>query len=211
MVVVGLTGGVASGKSTVVSMFAEEGARVIDVDELSRLVVEPGRPAWHEIIAFFGREVLKEDGALDRRRLGHIVFSDARKRRELEKIVHPRVLEEYEKRLNLIREQNKQAIVIADVPLLMEIELEARFDRVIVVYAPPKLQTKRLIGRDGLTEQAALKRLTLQMPIEEKARRADSVIDNSGSLEETRRQVRQVYQGLEELEKDKQEGTRHGT
>jgi dephospho-CoA kinase len=211
MVVVGLTGGVASGKSTVVSMFAEEGARVIDVDELSRVVVEPGRPAWHEIIAFFGREVLREDGALDRRRLGHIVFSDTRKRRELEQIVHPRVLEEYEKRLSLIREKTNQAIVIADVPLLMEVELEARFDRVIVVYAPPKSQKERLIKRDGLTEQAALERLTTQMPIEEKARRADSVIDNSGSLEETRRQVRRVYQGLKELEKDKQKGTRRGT
>lgn len=210
MVVVGLTGGVASGKSTVVSMFAEEGARVIDIDQLSRLVVEPGWPAWHEIIAFFGREVLREDGALDRRRLGHVVFSDAMKRRKLEQIVHPRVLDEYEKRLNSIRENDKQAIVIADVPLLIEVELEARFDRVIVVYAPPKLQTRRLIGRDGLTEQAALERLTSQMPIEEKARRADSVIDNSGPLEKTRQQVRRLYQGLKELEKDKRKGIRRG-
>ena len=201
MIVAGLTGGIASGKTTVAQMFVEEDAWVIDLDELSRFVVEPHKPAWKEIVSHFGEGILHKDGALDRKRIGRIVFGDPKKREELEQIVHPRVLDEYGKRLKQIRQNDRQSIVIADVPLLMEIEMQNRFDKVIVVYVPPESQMMRLVQRNGLTKQAAIDRLGSQMPIDEKVGLADFVIDNSGSLEETRRQVKQVYQTLKILEK----------
>jgi len=203
MIIAGLTGGIASGKSTVARMFAEEGAYVIDLDELSRRVVEPHKPAWREIVSQFGEGILREDQSLDRGRLAHLVFGDPVKRKKLEKIVHPRVLDAYEKKLKLILEKDVQAIVIADVPLLMEIEIEQRFDQVIVVYIPPEIQIMRLVERNGLREEAARERLSSQMPIEEKARRGDFIIDNSGRVEETRRQVKEIFQKLKTLEREK--------
>ncbi len=203
MIIAGLTGGIASGKSTVARMFAEEGAYVIDLDELSRLVVEPHQPAWREIVSHFGEEILQEDQRLDRGRLAHLVFGDPKKRKKLERIVHPRVLEAYEKKIKQILEKKVQAIVIADVPLLMETEIEQRFDQVIVVYIPPEMQIKRLLERDGLGEGSAQDRLRSQMSIEEKARRGDYVIDNSGPFEETRRQVKEIFQKLKALEMKK--------
>ncbi len=184
-------------------MFAEEGAYVIDLDELSRLVVEPHQPAWREIVSHFGEEILQEDQRLDRGRLAHLVFGDPKKRKKLERIVHPRVLEAYEKKIKQILEKKVQAIVIADVPLLMETEIEQRFDQVIVVYIPPEMQIKRLLERDGLGEGSAQDRLRSQMSIEEKARRGDYVIDNSGPFEETRRQVKEIFQKLKALEMKK--------
>lgn len=203
MIVAGLTGGIASGKTTVARLFADQGACVIDLDELSRFVVEPHKPAWHEIIDSFGKTVLREDETLDRDHLGRVVFGNPLKRKRLEQIVHPRVLDEYEKKLRQIRENKSQAIVIADIPLLIEIGIEDRFEKVIVVYVPPESQILRLVQRNGLTRRAAMGRLKSQMPIEEKVKAADFVIDNRGSLEETRHQVRYVYQTLKMLEKEK--------
>ncbi len=200
MIVVGLTGGIASGKSTVARMFAEEGAYIIDLDELSRLVVEPHKPAWRDIVSYFGDEILTEERTLDRDRLGSVVFADPAKRRKLEGIVHPRILEAYGKKLHRILEKNRQAVVIADVPLLMEVEMEGSFEKVIVVYIPAESQMKRIVQRDGLSEKGARDRLKAQMPIDEKARRGDFIIDNSGTLEETRRQVKEIYEKLKMLE-----------
>lgn len=208
MIVAALTGGIASGKTTVARMFGEQTAWVVDLDELSRLVVEPHKPAWQDIVACFGKTILRQDGTLDRNRLGRIVFADPTKRKRLEQIVHPRVLDEYRKQLKEIREKSEQAIVIADVPLLMEIEMQCQFEKVIVVYLPPESQIKRLVQRDGLSEQAALDRLKSQMPIDEKVGLADFVIDNRGSIEETRRQVEEVYQALKMLEEGRKEGQR---
>jgi len=203
MLVAGLTGGIASGKSTVVRMFAAEGGWVIDLDELSRYVVEPCKPAWHDIVSCFGETILSKDGTLDRKCLGSIVFADSGKRKELEQIVHPRVFGEYRSRLKQILEKDSKAIVIADIPLLMEIDMQKRFEKVIVVYAPPESQVARLVQRNGLSQKAALDRLKSQMPIGEKAKAADFVIDNTGPLDETRRQVKRVYAALKVLEKDK--------
>jgi dephospho-CoA kinase len=211
MIIVGLTGGIATGKTTVVHMFAKEGAWVIDLDQLTRLVVEPHKPAWSDIVGYFGDTILREDKTLDRTRLGRIVFADAKKRRRLEQIVHPRALDEYEKKLKRIREKDKQAIVIADVPLLIEIKMQKQFDKVLVVYAPPASQMMRLVLRNGLSEQAARHRVNAQMSIEEKVKLADFVIDNSGSLKETRRQVRHLCGVLRELEKEKRGGWIDGT
>ena len=203
MIVAGLTGGIASGKSTVVRMFVQEGAHIIDIDKLSRSVVEPHKPAWREVVRTFGEEILREDGTLDRGRLGSIVFADPGQRKKLEQIVHPRVSEEYGRKLIYILETEPQAIVIADVPLLMEVGWEHLFEKVIVVYTPPECQKKRLIQRNGLSQEAALDRLRSQMPIEKKTRAADFVIDNTGTLEETNRQVKRVYEALKILEKEK--------
>lgn len=205
MIVAGLTGGIASGKTTVARMFGEKGACVIDLDELARFVVEPNKPAWHDIIHGFGETVLRDDGTVDRERLGRVVFSDPVKRQQLEQIVHPKVLDEYKKRLKHIRENCEQSIVIAEIPLLMEVGMEDWFEEVIVVYVPPESQITRLVERSGLSQQAAMDRLKSQISIEEKARLADFVIDNTGSLEETRRQVRDVYQALKRLDKEKPE------
>ncbi|NIQ39060.1 MAG: dephospho-CoA kinase [Proteobacteria bacterium] len=196
MIVAGLTGGIASGKTTVARMFAEEGACVIDLDEVSRSVVERHKPAWHGILKAFGKTVVKKDGRLDRARLGRIVFGDPAKRRKLEQIVHPQVVAIYQKILTRILETNTQAIVITDVPLLMEVQMEQNFDKIIVVFVPPEFQMRRLVQRDGLSEEAAQNRLKSQMPIEEKVRRGDFVIDNRGPLRETRRQVKEVYEAL---------------
>ena len=203
MIVVGLTGGIASGKSTVLRMFGDAGARIIDLDELSRFVVEPGKPAWREIVRHFGDTVLRADGTLDRKSLGDTVFAHPEERKKLEQIVHPRVQREYGKRLKQIRETDKQAIVIADVPLLMEIDIRHRFEKVIVVYVPPESQVARLVQRNGWSRRVALDRLSAQMPIDKKAKLADFVIDNTGSREETSRQVKRVYGTLKMLAQGK--------
>jgi dephospho-CoA kinase len=203
MIVVGLTGGIATGKTTVLDMFAEEGARVIDFDKLSRSVVEPSKPAWHDIVRTFGDTVLSGDGTLNRGVLGRIVFGDPAKRRELERIVHPRVLSLYEEKLRRIRGRNTHAVVIVDVPLLMEFGMAKEFEKVILAYAPPECQIMRLIERNGLSKQAARNRLKSQMPIEEKMKLADFLIENTGSLENTKRQVKDVYHRLKMLDREK--------
>ena len=196
MIVAGLTGGIASGKSTVARLFRDMGCHIIDLDHLSRVVVEPDRPAWRDIVDWLGGDVLNNDRTLNRRRLAALAFTNTETRKHLDKIVHPRVFEDYEKKLMLIRENDSQAIVIADIPLLMEVDAQHRFDRVIVVYVPPEEQIARLIRRDGLTCQAALDRLKSQMPIDEKTKAADYVIDNTGSVDQTEQQVRAVYDAL---------------
>jgi dephospho-CoA kinase len=203
MIVVGLTGGIASGKSTVLRMFEEEGAWIIDLDEISRFVVQPQRPAWREIVRSFGESILKTDGTIDRKRMGDVVFTDPDKRKRLEEIVHPHIFEEYEKRLKKILGNNKEAIVIADVPLLIEIQAQHRFEKVILVYSRPETQVARLKERNGLDYRAVLHRLGSQIAIDQKVDEADFVIDNQGSLEETRRQVRRVYEALLALERER--------
>ncbi|GAB6932912.1 dephospho-CoA kinase [Calditerricola satsumensis] len=184
----GLTGGIACGKSTVLAMFARRGIPTVDADVLARRVVEPGEPAWREIVERFGADILLPDGRIDRKRLGALVFADEAARLDLNRIVHPRVraamwheVEEAERR--------GAKLVVCDVPLLFESGLEDRFDAVMVVYVPPEEQLRRLMARDGLTREEALARIRAQMPIEEKRRRADYVIDNSGPLAATERQV----------------------
>jgi dephospho-CoA kinase len=209
MLIVGLTGGIASGKSTVTRFFAEIGARTIDLDALSRIVVESGRPARQEIVEHFGQKVLKPDGSLDRQKLGEIVFQDERSRRILEAIVHPRVLEEQERAVRVIRARDPRAVVVCDVPLLIEIGLHKKVDGVILVYIPESLQIQRLVERDGLTLDAAEKRLRSQMPIDRKRSYADFVIDNSGDLTDTRRQTVAVMGRLRELERRRRKSSRN--
>lgn len=184
-----LTGGIASGKSTVSAMLAELGAAVVDADRVAREVVLPGRPALRRVAEAFGQAVLNDDGTLNRKKLGDIVFADEKKRKELEAILHPVIRQEMEARIDRLEKENPRRLVVADIPLLYETGLDARYPEVMVVYVPPAVQLERLMKRDGLTRTQALARLDAQLPIDEKKARADWVIDNSGTLADTRRQV----------------------
>jgi dephospho-CoA kinase len=191
-----MTGGIASGKSTVAEMFARNGARVIDADRISREVVGRGTPAYADIIAHFGDPILQDDGEIDRSRLAMVVFHDETERKVLERIVHPRVKAETARRLERIRREDPNAVVILDVPLLFESGMEQGLDEVIVVYVPQAVQVQRLMARDGYSEAEALARIRSQMPIGKKKALAGMVIDNSGSLENTRVQALAVYNRL---------------
>ena len=190
---VGLTGGIATGKSTVSAMFAHRGAKVVDADLLAREVVMPGQPALAEIAREFGQEVLQADGQLDRKRLGAVVFADPARRRRLEEITHPAIHARQQRILSVYEEEAWEGIVIWDAAVLIESGGAKRMDRLVVVFADPATELARLMARDHLSEEEASGRMATQMPVAEKAKLADFVIDNSGSRAETERQVREVY------------------
>ena len=197
MIVAGLTGGIGTGKSTVAAFFAEAGAVIIDADEIARDVVAKGRPAWSRIVAHFGRDVLLPDGDIDRKKLGAIIFNDTRQKAHLDRIVHPHVIAETEQQLKTIEMVQPQAVVILDVPLLIEAGMDRELDEVIVVYTPEAVQLERLMRRDRLTAAEGLSRIRSQMPIEEKKMRATVVIDNSTSPAVTRKRVLKVFADLQ--------------
>jgi dephospho-CoA kinase len=195
MWVVGLTGGVGSGKSTVAEMLREHGARVIDADRLAREVVEPGEPALAAIRDAFGGEVLLPDGRLDRATLAARVFSDDEARARLDGIVHPEIAARARAAMDQARADGVPWVVY-DVPLLYENGLESMCDRVVVVTATDAQRCARLAGRSGWSESEISARMAAQMPLADKADRADDVIDNSGSLDATRAQVRALVERL---------------
>lgn len=195
MKLVGLTGGIATGKSTVARLFAARGACVVDADLAAREVVVPDAPAWREIVAEFGESVLLPDRTLDRAKLGGLVFADAERRARLEAITHPRIFEAMARRIAEC-EATGAALCLVDVPLLFEKGARALYQKVVVVYARPEVQLRRLLERDRCAEDAARARLAAQMPIDEKRALADHVIDNSGDLEATREQVARVWEAL---------------
>ena len=181
MRLIGVTGGIATGKSTVGRMLAAHGATVIDADELAREAVRPGEPTLDAVAARFGRDVILPDGSLDRARLGEIVFADPVARRDLEGITHPRILELTQERVAAAL-ASAAPLVAVDIPLLFENAREAMFEGVLLVYAPPEVQLRRLRERNGLDEAAALPRLAAQLPIDEKRDRATWIIDNAAGL-----------------------------
>jgi len=192
----GLTGGIGSGKSTAAGFFREAGATVIDADLLARRAVQPGQPALEEIRRAFGEVVIRDDGMLDREVLGRLAFSDAKVRARLNAIVHPRVQAMAEREIAEALGASPDGLVVYDVPLLFETGAEARVDLVAVVYAPAEVQELRLQRRDGMDAEAILARLRSQDDIEEKARRADVVLDNGGTPEDLRRQVMDLVEQL---------------
>ena len=196
---VAVTGGIASGKSVVSKMLEDLGAPIIDYDVIAREIVEPGKPAWKDIVACFGKRVLKEDRQIDRKNLSAIVFRDPEKRKQLESFTHPRIIEEGARQADEIARKDPDAIIQVAVPLLIEINLQDRFHKVLLVFVPRETQIERLMKRDGIAREAAESILKAQLPIDEKLRYADFVIHNEGTLEETRRQVEQVW---EELKKE---------
>jgi dephospho-CoA kinase len=193
---VGLTGGIATGKSTVSTMFAHLGAKVIDADLLAREVVMPGQAALAEIVAEFGPQVLGDDGYLDRKRLGAIVFADPARRKRLEEITHPAIHARQQRILSVYEEEAFEGIVLWDAALLVESGGYKRMDRLVVVSTDPATELTRLMARDGMAAEEARGRIAAQMPVADKAALADYVIDNSGSRAETERQVRGVYKRL---------------
>ena len=191
---IGLTGGAGSGKTTVAEMFRELGAEVVDADEAAHAVYEPGTPGFDAVIAEFGQEYVR-DGRIDRARLGELVFHDAAARRRLNAIVHPLVREWMATRTADAVARGVE-VVIHDVPLLFENGLEHLYADVVCVYVPEDVQLRRLVEGRGASPERARAMVAAQMPIEEKRRRAQHVIDNSGTREHTREQVRMLWSEL---------------
>jgi dephospho-CoA kinase len=193
---VGLTGGIATGKSTVDTVLRELGAVVIDADVLAREVVEPGEPALAEIAAEFGPGVLGPDGRLDRKALGAIVFADPERRKRLEAMTHPRMRERLLRRVDDLTAENFRGLVFYDAAVLIESGSHAMMDRLVVVVTDEATQRARLMARDGIGCDEALRKIRSQIPLADKAKLADHVIDNSGDPEATAAQVRRVFQAL---------------
>jgi len=195
--IVGLTGGIVSGKTTVADMFRELGADIIDADIIAREVVRPKEKAWEKIVKHFGVGILRENQEINRKKLGNIVFSDKNKLKLLNQITHPEITELIKKKLeNIINNNNRNNVCIVDVPLLFETGFENMMNKIIVVYLDPKKQINRLMKRNNLTREDALKRIKTQIPIEEKVKMADYIIDNSNSLEYTKKQVLHLWEEL---------------
>ena len=192
----GLTGGAASGKSTVARMFQDLGARIIDADRIGHEMLRSSRPAHAEVLRQFGREILDESGEIDRSRLGRIVFGDPQKLQQLNAIVHPRIIARVEDLAAQYHADDPGAVILVDAALIFEAGIGGRFDKVVVAWCRPEQQIERLMAKSGLTREEAERRIAAQMPAEEKRRRADYLIDCSGSLESTREQVRRVYADL---------------
>lgn len=196
MLFVGLTGGIASGKSVVSGILKSLGVSIIDADLIARELVKPGLPAWQEIVEKFGRGILSEDGSLNRKLLGSLIFKDPAKRELLNSILHPKIFEEAERQRREIERKDPDAIVIFDVALLIETKAYKRVDAVILVYADKELQIKRLMEREGYTETEALERIGAQMPTEEKKKYADYIIDTSKPYEDVKRQTVKIVKEL---------------
>ncbi|MGG1960468.1 dephospho-CoA kinase [Bacillus pumilus] len=198
--VIGLTGGIASGKSTVSQMIKEQGIRVVDADVIAKEAVGKGTSALHHIVQTFGEGVLLPNGELDRQQLGAIIFSNEEKRKQLNAIVHPEVRKE------MLRQRDeginsRETFVVLDIPLLFESQLESLVDRIIVVYTTPELQLSRLMNRNDLSEEEALNRIQSQQPLEEKCKKADRVIENTQDLAFIRKQLQNILNEWEHTDK----------
>lgn len=191
--IIGLTGGIASGKSTVSKMFQKRGIPVVDADQIAREVVETGKEAYEKIVGAFGREILNEDGSINRAKLGSIVFQHKTKRELLNSIVHPAVRKEMKKKQEQFVLQGAKAVVL-DIPLLFESDLTHLVDKIIVVYVNENTQLQRLMKRNHLSKEEALARINAQMPLKEKIKMADEVIDNEGDFNDTERQLEEILQ-----------------
>jgi len=190
---VGLTGSIATGKSTVANMLKELGAYIIDSDEIAHDALKKTEKPYKQILDAFGSSILDNQGNIDRKKLGSIVLNNKQKLALLESIIHPYVQQKRKEIEESILQQNQKAIIIYDVPLLFEKHLESNFDKIIVVYVPKDVQIKRLMKRQNITYDEALNLINLQICIEEKKKKADFVIDNSYSLESTKKQVQEVF------------------
>jgi dephospho-CoA kinase len=199
MLIVGLTGGVASGKTAVSQVLKEEGAYIIDADQIARELVQPHKPAWNDLIRAFGKEILQEDGFIHRKKLADKVFADPKKRKLLNQILHPRIKEEMDRRTKEIGQKDPEAIVVIDAPLIVELGDHREMDKLIVVASTQTQQIERLKERDRIGPEEALRILSSQMPVEEKVNLADFVIRNEGSLEETKKRAKEVFKELRKV------------
>jgi dephospho-CoA kinase len=195
MFCVGLTGGIACGKSNALRCFHRLGAHTIDADEIARDVVEPGKPAYRKIVSEFGPSILGEDSQINRKKLGRIVFADPAALQKLNQIVHPYVVEAEEERI-VSFESEESPIVVIDASLMIEAGTYQKYQMIVVVYCPPAVQLQRLMLRDGISEAEAKQRIDSQMPTLEKLKYGDYIIETSGKLSDTYLQVKRVYSEL---------------
>jgi dephospho-CoA kinase len=213
MLRVGLTGGIATGKTTVVAMLRELGCHVLEADKIAHQMIVPGGAAYEEVVREFGRGILTPEGLVDRRKLGAIVFPDPKLLARLNSIVHPPVLEEQSRQLAAIEQADPYAIAVVEAALLIEAGFDKKLEYLVVTWCTPEQQLARLTQSEtgrGLTIEQARQRIAAQMPIEETRRRADEVIDCSGTLEHTRSQVITLFAKLKGMESGKSRGTRTG-
>jgi dephospho-CoA kinase len=198
MLRVGLTGGIATGKSTAGQMFVELGCHLIDSDRITHQLFEPGQNVHRAVVEQFGRRIVAPDGTIDRRVLGDIVFKDPEARLKLNSLVHPAVIQRQQEWLNEIQQRDPKGVAIVDAALMIEVGTYKNYDKVIVVTCTPEIQKRRLLERSGLSEDAINARIRSQMPMTEKVKYADFVIDSSGELADTRRQVTEITARLRE-------------
>lgn len=203
MVIVGLTGGLASGKSTIAGMFRTLGAQVIDADQLCREVVQAGKPAWRDIKQHFGAQVLNADGTIDREALAKVVFHDSAQLAILQNFIHPRVAREQARLAKVIQKQNPQAVILYDAALLIEAGAHRRMDHVIVVMADRATQIKRACRRSRLSKAQALRRIRQQMPLQQKLVYADTVLDGTWPRSRLRRVVQSLYRTYQQEARQK--------
>jgi dephospho-CoA kinase len=199
MLKVGLTGSIAVGKSFVLGVLAELGCRILDADATAREVVTPGTPGLTAVVEAFGKEIVLEDGTLDRVSLGKIVFADEKKRQRLNSLLHPFIIAAQDEQIRQWEEEDSSGIAVVDAALMIESEGYRRFDKLIVVHCRPEVQLARLIAREGLSPEDSERRIAAQMPQEEKKKYADFLIDTSDGFEDTRRQAEAVFQELHAL------------
>lgn len=204
--IVGLTGGIATGKSLVSNELKKLGAHIIDADLIAREIVEPGKPAYKELIEAFGEGILREDGTLDRKKLGGMVFSDREKLRKINSITHPKILKRVDEEIARINSGGKDAVIVVDAAVLIEAGAHKTVDKVIVVYSSEDRQIERIRKRDSLTEAEARCRIDSQIPLKEKLRYADYVIYNDGTIEEVIKKARELYQSLKAGENPEKRG-----
>jgi dephospho-CoA kinase len=196
MILVGLTGGIASGKSLVARVFKDLGAHIIDADRIVHDMLEPGQEAYQEILSQFGEDILLPTHNIDRRKLGEIVFNDADKRAWLNTCLHPRVFHVYSTQVQHLRRWQPDSTIVFDAALLIETGYYRKMNKTVVVYADEEQQIERLAARDNFSRDQAMKRISSQMSLTEKRKLADYVIDNTGTREETERQAREVFKLL---------------
>jgi len=196
MLVVGLTGGIASGKTVVAKILRNLGAVVIDADEVGREAVLPHTECWKKLVAFFGRDIVKKDLTINRKKLADIIFNNPEQRVKLNSLTHPVIIKLIDEKLKIIKKSNPKGIVVISTALLVETELHEKYDRVIVVTARKETQLKRLMQRDGITRKEALARINAQLPLREKLKIADFKVTNEGDLGKTRKEVVRVFEAL---------------
>jgi len=198
MKVIGLTGNIASGKSVVASMFEDLGAKVIDADDIARKVVEPYEPGWKKIVDTFGQDILNPDDTINRKALGDIIFNNDQKRKILNDITHPKIMQKVRETVETYRNENVEIVIIEAALIVEKGGLKDLIEKLIVVTADKESQIERLIERNGLTKEEALSRINSQMPGSEKAQHADYIIDNSDSIDNAENQVNNLWSELEQ-------------
>jgi dephospho-CoA kinase len=200
MLLVGLTGGIASGKSLAARVFKDLGAHIIDADRIVHELLEPEQGACKEVLDHFGQDILLPDNGINRRKLGEIIFRDPEKRAWLNRCLHPKVFAAYTAQVSHLRDRAPHAIIVFDAALLIETGYNRNMDKIVVVYAEPEQQIERLMARETFTREQALARVNSQMPLSEKRRHADYVINNTGSRADSERQAREVFEKLRQDE-----------